>query len=321
MDNNTNNSKPDVNKAQPDFNDFLRALEESGVEITEERRREVENGIKAILSYEPRVGVFGKTGAGKSTLCNALFGKNSFSISDVDACTRRPQEEILSVGERGIKLIDVPGVGESGELDVEYAKLYYALLPEIDVVLWLLKADDRAFSVDEKIFNNFVRPHVDQGKPVILVLSQSDKMHPAREWNETSHRPGPAQIENIEKKSEAISKFFKVEAGDVIPISAMEKYNLTGLVDSITSRMPKDKRITFVREVSPENISEETKETSSSDFVESVFKSVLRNSGSNYSMGSSFHSPFPDEDPAIIAKLIKKTLKFVIKWPLWPWNW
>ncbi|NJR49910.1 MAG: hypothetical protein HC780_10435, partial [Leptolyngbyaceae cyanobacterium CSU_1_3] len=31
--------------------------------------------VEAILGYEPRVGVFGKTGAGKSSLCNALLGR------------------------------------------------------------------------------------------------------------------------------------------------------------------------------------------------------------------------------------------------------
>ena len=68
--------------------------------------------IEQILSYEPRIGIFGKTGAGKSSLCNALFGSEVSAISDVAACTRNPQEIFVQVGSAGVKLIDCPGIGE-----------------------------------------------------------------------------------------------------------------------------------------------------------------------------------------------------------------
>lgn len=75
------------------------------------------------MSYEPKIGIFGKTGVGKSSLCNALFGKDICSISDVEACTRNPQEVFLGMGQKGIKLLDVPGVGENSERVKEYAQL------------------------------------------------------------------------------------------------------------------------------------------------------------------------------------------------------
>jgi predicted GTPase len=61
-------------------------------------------------------------------LCNALFGQDICSISDVQACTRDPQEVFLSIGSgAGLKLLDVPGVGESSERDKEYEELYEKL--------------------------------------------------------------------------------------------------------------------------------------------------------------------------------------------------
>ncbi|MEG4409079.1 GTPase, partial [Microcoleus sp. MON2_D5] len=150
-----------------DYSDFFDSLTQTGLLITEEQRQRITEKITQVLSYEPKIGIFGKTGVGKSCLCNALFGQDIAAISDIEACTRNPQEILLKIGQgnsKGIKLIDVPGVGESQERDQEYAQLYAKLLPELDVVLWLLKGDDRAFTSDEVFYKNVVKPHLDRGK-------------------------------------------------------------------------------------------------------------------------------------------------------------
>ena len=52
--------------------------------------REIKAEISRIRNYSPKVAIFGDTGVGKSSLCNALFGKDIAEISDVEACTRSP---------------------------------------------------------------------------------------------------------------------------------------------------------------------------------------------------------------------------------------
>jgi predicted GTPase len=72
---------------------------------------------------------YGKNRGGKSSLCNALFAGEVSPVSDVAACTREPLRFRLQVGDRHMTLVDLPGVGESGARDNEYAALYREQLP------------------------------------------------------------------------------------------------------------------------------------------------------------------------------------------------
>lgn len=104
--------------------------------------------LSKTIHYEPVIGIMGKTGVGKSSLCNALFQQPVCLTHDLTACTREPQRLELSVGERGMTLVDLPGVGETPEYDEEYQSLYRNLLSELDLIIWVLRADDRARTTD-----------------------------------------------------------------------------------------------------------------------------------------------------------------------------
>lgn len=234
-------------------------LENAGIEITNETKTKIRDKIVKTLSYEPRIGIFGKTGVGKSSLCNALFGENIATISNVEACTRNPQEILLGIGGKGIKLIDVPGVGENKNRDIEYGELYSKLLPEIDVVFWVLKGDDRAFSTDQLFYESVVKPHIDQNKPFFIIVNQVDKIEPYREWIIEKRIPGAEQKINIEKKLDNVAEVFKYPRSKIIDISTSEKYNLVRLIDEIIFALPNDKKITVLKEVKEENISKESK--------------------------------------------------------------
>jgi predicted GTPase len=83
--------------------------------------------INQLTHYEPVIGIMGKP-VRERALCNALFAGEVSPVSD-GACTREPLRFRLQVGERYMTLVDLPGVGESGARDTEYAALYREQLP------------------------------------------------------------------------------------------------------------------------------------------------------------------------------------------------
>ena len=238
-------------------------LSDCGIQISDAQKELIINKVSDILTYTPTIGIFGKTGAGKSSLCNALFGTDLFEINDVQACTRNLQRELLKISQNSsIRLIDVPGAGESTERDREYAKLYLDLLPELDAVIWVIKADDRALTSDENFYKNILLPHINNGLPFLIVINQVDKIMPIREWDYDAHEPGANQLLNIERKKRDVQKFFGVPYSKVVAVSAYEKYNLLDLVSELTSSLPSHKRVgTYI------NFSEDLQNEQMDNFV------------------------------------------------------
>lgn len=251
---------------------FFDELEKKGLTIDSEQRKKIKAKLKKILSYRPRVGILGKAGVGKSSLCNSLFGKDVAAISHTKAQTRKVQEEVLKIGEddKGIILVDVPGLGENVEKHKEYSKLYKNLLPKLDIILWLLKGDERAFSIDHDFYNKQIKLHLKQGKPILFILSQVDKIHPLREWDMLNNKPGDEQLKNIDKKKGDVSDLFEIPLSKIIDISASENYNLVALVDRIIFSLPKQKKITVLKNIQSKNISEAATNEATKGFLETV---------------------------------------------------
>ncbi|TCW04030.1 dynamin family protein [Raoultella sp. BIGb0138] len=102
-------------------------------------------------------------------------------------------------------IIDLPGVGESEQRDEEYTALYRRILPELDLVLWVIKADDRALSVDEHFYRKVMLEYQHR---VLFVVNQADKAEPCHQWNTTSNTPSHGQQSTIEAKRSAVQQLF-----------------------------------------------------------------------------------------------------------------
>lgn len=217
----------------------------------------IKQEIKKIRTYTPKVAIFGNSGVGKSSLCNALFGQDVAKVSDVKVGTTQIQEIKLENQNGGLILIDFPGIGDGKD---DYTELYKKELQDIDLVIWAIKADDRNYELSVKFFKKVLKPNIEKC-PVVFAITQIDKIEPIEEWYENDKKSlGQKQKDNLNAKKNDMSDIFDISTNKIIEVSANHKYNLVTLVSKIIEVLPNEKKSSFAREAKDENISQETYE-------------------------------------------------------------
>lgn len=211
----------------------LQSLQSSLSGLPEWASERVMQQIRQLTNYKPIIGIMGKTGAGKSSLCNALFAGEVSPVSDVTACTREPLRFRLQVGKRFMTLVDLPGVGESERRDTEYTALYREQLPHLDLVLWLIKADDRALAVDEHFYRKVIGEAY--WHKVLFVISQSDKVEPGSNGNKLSTE----QKQNISRKICLLHELFQ-PVHPVCAVSVRLQWGLRVMAERMIRSLPRE---------------------------------------------------------------------------------
>lgn len=246
--------------------DCLQAIEKPLASLPHSLRNRILECLRNLTNYEPIIGIMGKTGSGKSSLCNALFQSEVTPVSDVSACTRDALRLRLNSGDNSLILVDLPGVGESEQRDSEYESLYRKVLPDLDLILWVIKADDRAFSVDERFYRRVMSDHQQR---VLFVVNQADKIEPCHEWYVTGNAPSPHQLVNIEARLESIRLLFSPHH-PVCVISARTEWNLPSMVETMMRCLPDRATSPLVTQLHGRLCSEPVKKQARESFGDAV---------------------------------------------------
>ncbi len=146
--------------------------------------------------------VFGRVSTGKSSLLNALIGKQKFSVSPVHGETRQSTMQAwneLEVG--GVFLIDTPGLDEAGGEDREL--LAKEVAGRSDLVIFVIDSDITDTELDA------LRAAISQGRPILVALNKSD-LYTAAEQE--------ALLQSVRSKTEGI-----VDPEHVIAVAAQPR--------------------------------------------------------------------------------------------------
>ncbi|MEL7185293.1 MAG: GTP-binding protein [Pseudomonadota bacterium] len=110
---------------------------------------------------------FGRVSTGKSSLLNALIGREVFSVSPLHGETRYSAMEAWNeVEEGGVFLIDTPGLDEAGGEERE--DLAREVAGRSDLVMFVVDGDITDTELDA------LKAAISQGRPIIVVLNKSD---------------------------------------------------------------------------------------------------------------------------------------------------
>ena len=159
--------------------------------------------------------IFGKPNAGKSTLLNALMGEKLAIVSPKVQTTRHRIKGILTEKDYQIIFSDTPGIIEPKyKLHEKMMQAVRSALEDADLALLMVEVNDNPEEADA-IFSK-LRLKV----PSILLINKIDQAN--------------------EAKVNQVVEFFKSKsyAKEVVPVAALTKKNLDGLLKTVLNYLP-----------------------------------------------------------------------------------
>jgi len=159
-----------------------------------------------------RIGAYGKSGVGKSSVLNSLLKKDIFKTDIINGTTRQIQAEEWNIKDKtlnSIELLDSPGFDFC---DIKFPDKIYSCIHHLDLILFIVSGDLNRNELSE------ISSLIKDGKKIILILNKID-LYKKNELEEV--------IENIK---------FKLPKDSNIPIIANYKKNLNHYITKIINQ-------------------------------------------------------------------------------------
>lgn len=237
-----------------------------------ERGRITRDGIKMVIAGKPNVG--------KSSLLNALLGRDRAIVTDIAGTTRDVVTEHLTVGGVPVEILDTAGIRETADtieaIGVERAKV---ASQEADLVLYVVDASRGLDSDDESFLSAL------SGKACLLVVNKSDlngEMAVPGAFSDKHVRISAKAVVGIDALEKAILGVIlhdkTVGTGDTAVVSnarhiaLLERCaaDLASFLDGLAMDMSKDILVIDLQNAW-ENLGLITGDTASEDLIDTIF--------------------------------------------------
>lgn len=127
-----------------------------------------------LIAEGARVVIYGEPNVGKSSMLNALVGRDRAIVTDIPGTTRDTIEYTTEIAGYKVTLIDTAGVRQTADpIEREGVKRSEAALAEADVVLFLL-AEDALDTPEWLEIEQIVERAHERAQGVLLVLGKDD---------------------------------------------------------------------------------------------------------------------------------------------------
>ena len=163
------------------------------------------------------VNIIGNPNVGKSTLMNALVGERLSIITSKAQTTRHRIMGIVNGDDFQIVYSDTPGILKpSYRLQESMMKFVTGALKDADIILYVTDTVERGDETSQRIVDG-IRA---SGIPVIVVINKIDL--------------------TSQEALEALAEKWRscLPGADVVPVSALNGFNIGGLFDLILAKLP-----------------------------------------------------------------------------------